>query len=87
MPTVASLRSAFKSISIVIYYNDHDPAHFHAIAGDDEAIIRIADLHVIRSTLSQAELNVAIRWGAEHQGPLALNWAKARSHLPLGRIA
>src|SRR5208283_614651 len=34
--------SQFYGIAVYMYYRDHAPPHFHAIYGDDEAIIDIA---------------------------------------------
>jgi hypothetical protein len=31
-----------------MYYADHEPAHFHAIAGEDEIVVSVADIRVIR---------------------------------------
>lgn len=43
MPTI----SEFFGILIRMYYDDHNPAHFHAYYGDFEAIIRIDTLEVL----------------------------------------
>jgi len=43
MPTLAIIHG----IKVTMYYADHEPAHFHAIAGEDEIVVRIADMRVI----------------------------------------
>jgi hypothetical protein len=43
MPTVALVEGAM----IAFFYNDHEPAHFHASYGDLEMKVRIRDLVVI----------------------------------------
>jgi hypothetical protein len=43
MPIVAIVAG----VMIRLYYSDHEPAHFHAVAGDDEMLVRIADLEVM----------------------------------------
>jgi hypothetical protein len=43
MPTI----SEFFGILILMYYNDHAPAHFHARYGDYEALIRISPIGVM----------------------------------------
>ncbi len=43
--------SAFYGIAIYIYYRDHQPPHFHAIYGDQEAAIEIATGAVIAGKL------------------------------------
>jgi hypothetical protein len=56
--------SAFYGVEIYMYYNDHAPPHFHAMHGDDEALmetvmalLRIKDVvpltdHRLRLTLT-----------------------------------
>lgn len=39
--------SFFYGIVVTMYYRDHDPPHFHAIYGDEEAQIVIATLEVL----------------------------------------
>jgi hypothetical protein len=36
--------SRFFGISIRFYYNDHEPAHFHAVYGEHEALIAVDTL-------------------------------------------
>jgi Domain of unknown function (DUF4160) len=43
MPTLAVVHG----IRICMYYADHAPAHFHAIAGEHEIIVDLASLSVI----------------------------------------
>ena len=39
--------SRFYGIVIKMYFDDHDPSHFHAEYAEDEAVIRIETLAVI----------------------------------------
>jgi len=34
--------SQFHGVSIYMYYSDHPPPHFHAMHGDDEALLSIS---------------------------------------------
>jgi hypothetical protein len=54
MPRICS----FYGIIIWIYYNDHNPPHFHATYGEFEILIRIADLSFIPETC----LHVLLDW-------------------------
>jgi Domain of unknown function (DUF4160) len=40
MPTIAVV----DGITIAIYYNDHDPPHFHAMQAEHEILVEIARL-------------------------------------------
>ena len=74
MPTIALV----DGVRIAMFYNDHAPAHFHAIFGDDEVLVAIRSLDVIRGALAPAKLRRVIAWANEHQGALALNWIKCQ---------
>jgi hypothetical protein len=43
MPTIAW----FYGIAIQMYYNDHEPPHFHARYGRAKAIVRVSDGEII----------------------------------------
>jgi hypothetical protein len=43
--------SRFYGIVIKMYFDDHDPSHFHAEYAEDEAVIRIETLAVIAGGL------------------------------------
>lgn len=40
--------SEFYGISIYMYYEDHNPPHFHAFYGDDKALIDIINGCVLK---------------------------------------
>jgi hypothetical protein len=83
MPTIA----AVNGITIAMYYNDHDPPHFHAIRGGVEFRVRIADLTVLPGDGGPPAMErTVLAWAAQHQAALALCWARAHSALPPGRI-
>jgi len=44
MPTIA----IFYGIVIQMFWDDHNPPHFHAVYGDDEVVITISTLEVLR---------------------------------------
>lgn len=62
--------SKFYGISIYIYYNDHNPPHFHAIYGEHEAIIEIENLSVLAGKLPAKALGLVIEWASIHQDEL-----------------
>ena len=84
MPRIAEVAG----IEIRIYYNDHDPPHFHAIRVDAEFRVRIADLMVWPGdSAPPAMARTVLAWAANWQTELALCWVRARSAQPPGRIA
>lgn len=76
----------FLGISIYVYYEDHAPPHFHAFYSGDEVVIRIADLSIIRGSFPARALGLLMEWAALHSDDLAVVWARASRHEPLGRI-
>ena len=82
MPVVAIVAG----VAIVFYYNDHEPAHFHAVADEREMRVRIADLAVIGGDLPRAKQRVVMEWAARHQDALALAWVRCRQGQAPGKI-
>lgn len=48
-----------------MYYADHEPAHFHAIAGEDEIVICIADLKVMAGSAPPVMLRRVRTWARD----------------------
>jgi hypothetical protein len=82
MPTIAIV----DGVKIQLFYNDHDPAHFHAIIGGSEALIAIRSLEILRGSLPPGKLRQVIEWAREHQAALALNWIKVQDYEAPDRI-
>lgn len=59
--------SRFFGIVIRFYYNDHDPAHFHAVYGEHEALVEIDSLAVLRGELPRRALALVLEWTALHR--------------------
>ena len=79
--------SRFFGIVIRIFFNDHDPPHFHAVYGGDEALIEIESLAVYRGELPQRALAMALEWAALHREELRRDWDLARRGRPPEPIA
>ncbi|MGB3673791.1 MAG: DUF4160 domain-containing protein [Candidatus Nanopelagicales bacterium] len=70
MPAVASVDGT----TIVLYYNDHPPPHFHARKAEHRAKIAIADQAVIAGSLPPSCLRKVVRWAAANNDLLANYW-------------
>jgi hypothetical protein len=68
----------FFGIVIRMFYNDHDPAHFHAGYGEYEALIEIDTLTVLRGELPTRALALVLEWAAIHRHDLKSDWTRAR---------
>lgn len=83
MPTISS----FFGILIRMYYRDHAPPHFHAVYGEQEAIIDIETLAVLEGRLSRRALELVLDWAELHRVELRENWQRARAHEALKNVA
>jgi hypothetical protein len=82
MPTI----SIFFGISIRMYFDDHEPPHFHAYYGDDSAAIAISTLDLIAGRLPRRALALVLEWAVEHRTERQENWKRAEEHEPLEAI-
>jgi len=66
--------SRFLGMIISIYFDDHNPPHFHVGYNDEEALISINDLSVIKGNLPPRVMGLAMEWARLHQAELLENW-------------
>lgn len=72
---------------IRIFFNDHEPAHFHAVYDEHEALVEIETLVVYRGELPRRALAMVLEWAVLHRDELRRDWELARSGRPLEPIA
>lgn len=78
--------SRFYGIVIRMFYDDHNPPHFHALYGGDEAIIGIGTLSLIAGHLPPRAMGLVVEWALLHEAELIREWEKARNLESLGKI-
>ena len=78
--------SRFYGILIVMYFNDHNPPHFHAKYSGYEAQFNF-DGKIIEGDLPKRAETLVIEWISHHKPELENNWQKAREGIPLDPIA
>lgn len=78
--------SRFFGIVIVMYYNDHEPPHFHVRYGDQKAIIGVETLTLLAGRLSPRALGLVMEWASSHQDELLQDWELAQRQEPLKKI-
>ncbi len=59
--------SRFYGIVIAMYYNDHEPPHFHARYGSSKGRFAIDDLTMLDGDLSPRTRGLVSEWAALHQ--------------------
>lgn len=78
--------SRFLGITIAMFFDDHDPPHFHARHADGSAKVRIDTLELIVSTLPLRQERFVLAWAELHQQELVENWSLARAGETLKEI-
>lgn len=82
MPTICT----FFGIFIRMYYDEHNPPHFHVYYGDHNAIIAIDTLEVLEGKLPKRAFAMVVEWAIEHREELLSNWDNVQKHEPLHKI-
>ena len=78
--------SMFGGIRITMYYDDHNPPHFHADYAGHRALVDIQGGYVIGGALPNRQLKYVLAWSEMHLDELMQNWELARSAQPLKSI-
>ena len=78
--------SRFFGIIIAMYWDEHNPPHFHARYGKFNAAVDIVSLKVLESELPPRVLGLVIEWASIHKKELLNNWEKACKDKPLKKI-
>jgi hypothetical protein len=82
MPEIAR----FYGIVIKMFFDDHNPSHFHAFYGEYEVLINIDSFAVFAGNLPPRALGLVIEWATQHQDELLRNWERAQGQEPLSKI-
>lgn len=77
--------SRFYGILIAMYFNDHNPPHFHAKYSGHEAIFDFSG-ELIEGSLPNRASKLVKDWLSLHEEELSENWRRARSGEPLLQI-
>lgn len=79
--------SRFYGLVIAMFYNDHNPPHFHVRYGEYKATVRIDTATILDGELPRTASNLAKQWADLHREELQTNWTRARNHETLDAIA
>lgn len=78
--------SRFFGIIIKMFFDDHNPPHFHAEYGDSEALIDIRSLSVFAGRLPPRVMGLIVEWATLHQQELLDDWGRAQEQQALQKI-
>ena len=66
--------SRFLGIIIAMYFNDHNPPHFHVLYNEFDAEIDIKTLAILEGKLPPRILGLALEWAEMYKNELMDNW-------------
>lgn len=78
--------SEFFGIKIYMYWDEHNPQHFHAEYADFKAMISIRESVVIRGALPAKQLKLVLAWSEIHNEELFKNWESAEKNGDIAKI-
>ena len=78
--------SRFFGIVIRMYFDEHNPPHFHALYAGNEAQIGINPIITLEGKLANRAASMVIEWAAIHQQELMHNWDRLRNDQAIERI-
>jgi hypothetical protein len=79
--------SRFFGLVIQMYFDDHEPPHFHARLGSAEAKIGVCPVELLGGHLPTRHLALVLLWARLHEAELRECWRRIQRDLPPGRIA
>jgi len=82
MPNISN----FFGIIIKMFYDDHNPPHFHAQYGEYNCCIDIKTFAVIEGYLPARALGLVIEWAILHKDELISNWEKVELKMQPNKI-
>jgi len=78
--------SRFFGIVRKMFWDDHNPPHFHAEYGENKALIDIRSLSPFGGRLPPRVMGLVIEWASLHQQELLEDWTRAHAQQALQRI-
>lgn len=78
--------SRFFGIVIKMFFDEHNPPHFHAFYGEYEALVEIRTLTVFAGHLPPRALGLVIEWATLHRDELLNDWNRAQLQQSLVKI-
>ena len=57
-----------------MYFDDHNPPHFHAIYASEEILVSIDPIEILEGKMKRRAVSMVIEWTTVHQQELKRNW-------------
>jgi len=69
--------SRFYGIVVMMFFNDHNPPHFHANYAEYRVVVSI-DSGLVEGHMPKRALKLIFEWMEIHKGELEENWARCQ---------
>lgn len=69
--------SRFYGIVIMMFYNDHNPPHFHANYGEYKVVVSIEE-GIVSGYMPKRALKLVFEWMEMHKDELTDNWERSQ---------
>jgi hypothetical protein len=77
--------SRFYGIIIKMFYNDHNPPHFHAEYGEFKVVVSI-EKGIVKGEMPGTALKLILEWLMQHKKELLNNWENIEQKKPVKHI-
>jgi hypothetical protein len=78
--------SRFYGIVVRMYFNGHEPPHFHATYSGSSVRIGIESLSVQSGAFPPRALGLVVEWAALHRGDLLAAWRRVQHFEAPGKV-
>jgi hypothetical protein len=79
--------SRFFGIIIAMFFDEHNPPHFHARYGENKIEVAIETLSILAGKFPPRALGLLMEWAAMHRNELMEDWELARNRSELKKIS
>jgi hypothetical protein len=69
-----------------MFYDDHNPPHFHVEYEDFKGVFTVSDLKQIEGRLPRRVVLMVLEWAFQYRDALSENWEHAQNNEPLEKI-
>ncbi len=63
-----------EGVKIELFFDDHNPPHFHAIIAEYDALIEIGTSNIMKGNLPKNKRKLILEWAKENRDDLKSIW-------------
>ena len=78
--------SRFYGIIISMFFDDHNPPHFHARYGEYKIAVDVGTLRILEGSFPPRALGLVVEWASLHKDELLNDWALMEKNIAPKKI-